>query len=81
MKRGSQQGSGGSQQGPGLPIVSAISDRLAHLLPSSIVEAGPGLIDKALMYSEAARRQTFSKWPHMEYKLVGFFSFLKFVFK
>ncbi|KAL8592605.1 hypothetical protein ACOMHN_026535 [Nucella lapillus] len=68
MKKSSQQATPGSQQGPGLPIASAISDRLAHLLPSTIVEAGPGIIDKALMYSEAARRQTFSKWPHMGYK-------------
>ncbi|XP_070181060.1 dual E2 ubiquitin-conjugating enzyme/E3 ubiquitin-protein ligase BIRC6-like isoform X3 [Littorina saxatilis] len=67
MKR-VQQGSAGSQQGPGMPIASAIIDRLVHLLPSSIIEVGPGSIDKALMYSEAARRQTFSKWPHMGYK-------------
>nr|KAG5700864.1 hypothetical protein BaRGS_012271 [Batillaria attramentaria] len=57
-----------SQQGPALPVAAAISDRLSHLLPSSIIEAGPGPIDRSLMYSEAARRQTFSKWPHMGYK-------------
>ncbi|XP_063984704.1 baculoviral IAP repeat-containing protein 6 isoform X2 [Diachasmimorpha longicaudata] len=51
---------------PALPIASAINERLNGLLPGLILEGGPA--DKALMFSEAARRETFSKWPHMNYK-------------
>uniref|UniRef100_A0A0C9RVJ5 Dual E2 ubiquitin-conjugating enzyme/E3 ubiquitin-protein ligase BIRC6 n=1 Tax=Fopius arisanus TaxID=64838 RepID=A0A0C9RVJ5_9HYME len=51
---------------PALPIASAINERLNGLLPGLILDSGPA--DKALMFSEAARRETFSKWPHMNYK-------------
>lgn len=51
---------------PALPIASAISERLNGLLPGLAVESGT--VDKVLMFSEAARRDTFSKWPHMNYK-------------
>ncbi|XP_011349517.2 baculoviral IAP repeat-containing protein 6 isoform X2 [Ooceraea biroi] len=49
-----------------LPIASAINERLNGLLPSLALENGP--IDRASMFSEAARRNTFPKWPHMNYK-------------
>ncbi|XP_016842826.1 baculoviral IAP repeat-containing protein 6 isoform X2 [Nasonia vitripennis] len=51
---------------PALPIASAISERLNGLLPGLAMESGT--VDKVLMFSEAARRDTFSKWPHMNYK-------------
>ncbi|XP_044597131.1 baculoviral IAP repeat-containing protein 6 isoform X2 [Cotesia glomerata] len=51
---------------PALPIASAINERLNGLLPGFISENGPA--DKAPMFSEAARRETFLKWPHMNYK-------------
>ena len=53
---------------PGLSIASAVSDRLGYLLPSNNTESGTGTVDRSLMYSEAARRDTFTKWPHMNYK-------------
>lgn len=52
-----------------LPIASAINERLNGLLPSLALEGGP--TDRALMFSEAARRNTFPKWPHMNYKYVA----------
>ncbi|KAL7288200.1 hypothetical protein TKK_0017750 [Trichogramma kaykai] len=52
---------------PVLPIASAINERLNSLLPSSL-PLDPGTNGKVLMYSEAARRDTFFKWPHMNYK-------------
>ncbi|CAK9813280.1 Baculoviral IAP repeat-containing protein 6 [Anthophora quadrimaculata] len=51
---------------PALPIASAINERLNGLLPGLPLEGGP--TDKALMFNEATRRDTFSKWPHMNYK-------------
>lgn len=56
---------------PALAIASAINERLTDLL------AGARLRDinwhcknfqRVLMHSEAVRRQTFEKWPHMDYK-------------
>ena len=54
------------QQNSGLPVASSVADRMSYLLPSSLSDSSS--VDRALMYSEAARRQTFSKWPHMNYK-------------
>ncbi|XP_034941309.1 baculoviral IAP repeat-containing protein 6 isoform X2 [Chelonus insularis] len=51
---------------PALPIASAINERLNGLLPGLILESVPA--DKVSMFSEAARRETFAKWPHMNYK-------------
>ncbi|XP_033217381.1 baculoviral IAP repeat-containing protein 6 isoform X2 [Belonocnema kinseyi] len=51
---------------PALPIASAINERLNGLMPSLALEGRP--VDRALMFSEAARRDTFSKWPHMNYR-------------
>jgi len=53
-----------------LPIASAINERLNGLLPSLALESGP--IDRASMFSEAARRNTFPKWPHMNYKYITY---------
>ncbi|XP_029637353.1 baculoviral IAP repeat-containing protein 6 isoform X1 [Octopus sinensis] len=57
-----------NQHRPGLSIAAAISNRLSYLLPSSLPEIGSGPVERSLMYSEAARRETFGKWPHMNYK-------------
>lgn len=51
---------------PALPIASAINEQLNGLLPGLVLEGGS--VDRLLMFSEAARRDTFSKWPHMNYK-------------
>ncbi|XP_069689782.1 baculoviral IAP repeat-containing protein 6 isoform X2 [Periplaneta americana] len=51
---------------PALSIASAINERLNCLLPTYSSEGVPA--DRALMFSEAARRDTFIKWPHMNYK-------------
>ncbi|KAH3853370.1 hypothetical protein DPMN_095892 [Dreissena polymorpha] len=54
---------------PGLSIASAVSHRLGYLSPSSSIETPVnGLVERSAMYSEAARHETFSKWPHMDYK-------------
>nr|CAD7460369.1 unnamed protein product [Timema tahoe] len=50
---------------PALTIASAINERLNCLLPLFPSEGAPA--DRALMFSEAARRDTFVKWPHMNY--------------
>ncbi|XP_041353670.1 baculoviral IAP repeat-containing protein 6-like isoform X2 [Gigantopelta aegis] len=53
---------------PGLPIASAICDRLMYLLPSSIPVINSKHVDRSYMYSEASRLETFRKWPHQNYK-------------
>ncbi|XP_071454170.1 dual E2 ubiquitin-conjugating enzyme/E3 ubiquitin-protein ligase BIRC6 [Hetaerina americana] len=61
---------------PALPVASAITERLNCLLPgmrpSSGLVAGNGqdrsTTDRAFMFSEAARRETYGRWPHMNYK-------------
>ncbi|XP_054081324.1 baculoviral IAP repeat-containing protein 6 isoform X3 [Zeugodacus cucurbitae] len=56
---------------PALAIASAINERLTDLLTGSRI---PDLswhgsnFQRVLMHSEAVRRQTFEKWPHMDYK-------------
>ncbi|KAL9897854.1 dual E2 ubiquitin-conjugating enzyme/E3 ubiquitin-protein ligase BIRC6-like isoform 3-T4 [Glossina fuscipes fuscipes] len=56
---------------PVLAIASAINERLTDLLVGSRI---PDInwhcnnIQRVLMHSEAVRRQTFEKWPHMDYK-------------
>ncbi|GFS25394.1 baculoviral IAP repeat-containing protein 6, partial [Elysia marginata] len=57
-----------NQTGQGFPVASAIVDRLGFLLPSSRLDIMKEPINRALMYSEAARRETFVNWPHMNYK-------------
>ncbi|XP_015440195.1 PREDICTED: baculoviral IAP repeat-containing protein 6 [Dufourea novaeangliae] len=51
---------------PALSIASAINERLNGLLPGLALEGSP--VDRALMFSEAVRRETFSKWPHINDK-------------
>lgn len=52
----------------GLSIAAAISDRLQALFPEANRSVGTQNVDRAQMYSEAARRETFLMWPHMDYK-------------
>ncbi|XP_070137301.1 dual E2 ubiquitin-conjugating enzyme/E3 ubiquitin-protein ligase BIRC6 isoform X1 [Drosophila bipectinata] len=56
---------------PVLAIASAINERLTDMLMGSRVpEFGFGYsnFQRVLMHSESVRRQTFEKWPHMDYK-------------
>lgn len=56
---------------PALAIASGINERLTDLLAGSrILDISwhGGNFQRVLMYSEAVRRQTFEKWPHMDYK-------------
>lgn len=57
---------------PALPVASAISDRLSCLMNngSNQTELSGSIVERALMYSELARRETFTKWPHGNYKYV-----------
>lgn len=48
---------------PVLTIASIIQDQINNYLPSD-----DNVIDRGEMFSEAARRKTFEKWPHMNYK-------------
>lgn len=57
---------------PALSIASSINERLNCLLPSMFNNSSA---DRALMFSEANRRETFTKWPHMDYKYVPYFLF------
>ena len=60
------------QKVPALPIVAAVNDRLGYLVSNGGCQidmvASGGVIDRALMYSESVRRDTFAKWPHANYK-------------
>ncbi|XP_063222017.1 baculoviral IAP repeat-containing protein 6 isoform X2 [Bacillus rossius redtenbacheri] len=51
---------------PALSIASAINEHLTSLLP--ILSIDEATKDRAFMFSEAARRETFGRWPHMNYK-------------
>lgn len=55
---------------PALAIASAVSERLTDLLVGGrMLEAViAGTSQRYIMYSEATRRQTFARWPHMDYK-------------
>lgn len=53
---------------PVLPLASALNERLNSLLPSLALDNVGSPAERNLMHSEAARRETFSKWPHMNYK-------------
>lgn len=52
---------------PQLSIASSILERLNMLLPPTKVDPDAPL-EKGQMFSESARLQTFSNWPHMEYR-------------
>lgn len=49
---------------PALAVAAGISARLSELAPRERMAA----CDRAAMYSEAKRRETFARWPHMDYK-------------
>ncbi|XP_062126380.1 baculoviral IAP repeat-containing protein 6 isoform X3 [Drosophila sulfurigaster albostrigata] len=56
---------------PVLAIASAINERLTDMLMGSrLPDFGWKFsnFQRVLMHSEAVRRQTFEKWPHMDYK-------------
>ncbi|XP_030370289.1 baculoviral IAP repeat-containing protein 6 isoform X2 [Scaptodrosophila lebanonensis] len=56
---------------PVLAIASAINERLTDMLQGSRVPdfaLNFNNFQRVLMHSEAIRRQTFEKWPHMDYK-------------
>lgn len=55
---------------PGMAIASAINERLTDLLVGSRMPDMNWHSNniRMLMHSEAVRRQTFEKWPHMDYK-------------
>ncbi|XP_017867094.1 PREDICTED: baculoviral IAP repeat-containing protein 6 isoform X6 [Drosophila arizonae] len=56
---------------PVLAIASAINERLTDMLMGSrLPDYGWNFsnFQRVLMHSEAVRRQTFEKWPHMDYK-------------
>ncbi|KMZ04446.1 baculoviral IAP repeat-containing protein 6 isoform X6 [Drosophila simulans] len=56
---------------PVLAIASAINERLTDMMMGSRVpDFGWNFsnFQRVLMHSEAVRRQTFEKWPHMDYK-------------
>lgn len=56
---------------PALAIASAINERLIDLLAGgrmSDIGWHCNNFQRVLMHSEAVRRQTFEKWPHMDYK-------------
>ncbi|KAK3718781.1 hypothetical protein QZH41_014030 [Actinostola sp. cb2023] len=51
-----------------LPIASAMLARVMALTGTSVLEKKGQPVYKQLMFVEAARRQTFSTWPHTNYK-------------
>lgn len=54
-----------NQHIPELGVASAVQERLSELLGEK-VNAG----DRTSMSSESRRRETYSQWPHMDYKYV-----------
>lgn len=52
-----------NQHVPELAVLAAVNDRLNDLLNDSTPT-----LDRTLMSSEARRRETFCRWPHMDYK-------------
>lgn len=52
---------------PALAIASAINERLTDLIIGGRISDGDN-VQRFHMFSEAARRQTFEQWPHMDYK-------------
>lgn len=48
---------------PELQVASAVKERLSELLGQQT-----NANDRKMMASEVRRRETFSQWPHMDYK-------------
>ena len=51
-----------------LPVASALLARVMSLTQTSVKEKQDQPIYKQLMFVETARRETFSSWPHMDYR-------------
>ena len=51
-----------------LPVTAALLSRLIVLTESPVNELQDNPIYKSLMSVEAVRRETFSSWPHMDYR-------------
>lgn len=60
-----QELKGQNRRVPALAIASAVGQRANELMSCTRDEES-----RALMYSEAERKETFKRWPHMDYKLV-----------
>ncbi|XP_061384581.1 baculoviral IAP repeat-containing protein 6 isoform X3 [Danaus plexippus] len=58
-----QELKGQNRRIPALAIASAVGQRANELMPCTRDEES-----RALMYSEAERKETFKRWPHMDYK-------------
>ncbi|CAH4031478.1 baculoviral IAP repeat-containing protein 6 isoform X1 [Pieris brassicae] len=58
-----QELKGQNRRIPALSIASAVGQRANELMPCNRDEES-----RALMYSEAERKETFKRWPHMDYK-------------
>ncbi|RVE55239.1 hypothetical protein evm_000137 [Chilo suppressalis] len=58
-----QELKGQNRRIPALAIASAVGQRANELVPRSRDEEA-----RPLMYSEAERKETFKRWPHMDYK-------------
>jgi len=50
-----------------LPIAAAITERSGYYATDFNID-NPVPLDRALMYSEAARLATFENWPHKDYQ-------------
>jgi len=50
-----------------LPIAAALTERVGYYAKDFSIDT-PVPLDKTLMYSEAARLASFSRWPHKDYK-------------
>lgn len=58
-----QELKGQNRRIPAMAIASAVGQRANELVPYSRDDES-----RALMYSEAERKDTFKRWPHMDYK-------------
>lgn len=63
-----------NQHIPELGVASAVQERLSELAGEPANAA-----DRRSMASEAKRRETFSHWPHMDYKYVFFMTPTRFL--
>ena len=53
------------KRGPALPVIGDILQRLTSMQKTTFEAMSS---EKRLMFSEVDRLQTFSLWPHMNYK-------------
>lgn len=52
-----------NQHTPELSVAAAVQERLSELIGEQVTAK-----DRKAMASEARRRETFTHWPHMDYK-------------